>query len=273
MKTCLICPVPSLRDYVDEKCTHHLLLAHLLLVPGYVEFYRERAERGDYIILDNGAKEMGTGLSMKSVLAGAKLVGAKEVVLTDVRFKSRETTEAAETELDWMMSPNGRRAYEEAGHPKLMIVPQGKTVSQWLDCLKFLTQIVNDCMAVVPDMPEPSVAYAYHYDHFFRGGLDRLLSMGRPAEDIHFLGWTRNLGNLLNLTLKYPYVRSVDSGRPFSYAKAGILCFPSAENPGRDPDFFLERMPDEQDVVTRSNIEIFRIFAADFPALDVSKVW
>lgn len=263
MKTCLICPVPSLEQYVDEQCTYHLLLAHLLEVPGYVDFYRQRAKLGDYVILDNGAKELGAGFGMEKLLKGATQVGAKEVVLSDVRFNASQTVRAAQSGLNWMMTLKGRLAYENAGCPKLMVVPQGTNLTQWFDCLRALLVLVGDFIATVEEMPEPTVAYAYHYDHLFKGGLPKLLDFGRPAEDIHFLGWTRNLSTLQYLADECPEVRSVDSGRPFSYAKAGLHCAPGVDNPGRDKDFFTEAMPEDKDELTRSNINTFRQMAQD----------
>lgn len=269
MRTCLICPVPSLDKYVDEKADHHLLLAHLLDDPRYVEFYRARSESGDYVILDNGAKELGAGLGMKLLLEGAQKVKAKEVVLTDVRYRAAETVRAAQTGLAWLMSLKGREAYEAAGFPKLMLVPQGKTPMQWFDCLAALLTFSNDCMAIIDEMPEPCVAYAYHYDHMFRGGLPKLIAFGRPSFDIHLLGWTRRLGVLAHIAEQFPEIRSVDSGRPFSYAKAGIACTHEAENPGRDENFFTEPIPDDRDKLVRANIATFRQYAQDVRAVGV----
>lgn len=255
---------------MDEHADHHLLLAHLLDMPEYVEFYRERARRGDYIILDNGAKELGAGLSMAKILAGAELVGAKEVVLTDVRYKGAQTVRSAQEQLSWMMTLKGRIAYDNAGCPKLMVVPQGTNPTQWYDCLRALLELVGDVLAVVEDMPDPCVAYAYHYDHLFRGGLPALFDFGRPAEDIHLLGWTRRLETLEFLAEKCDYIRSVDSGKPFSYAKAGTPCLPGSKNPGRDNNFFTEAVPYERDLLTRHNISTFRRYANDLHALDLS---
>lgn len=49
---------------IPEDCTFHLLLAHLLKDPMYSAFYRKRKQAGDFIIIDNGAFEMGKPLDV-----------------------------------------------------------------------------------------------------------------------------------------------------------------------------------------------------------------
>lgn len=267
MHTCLICPVPSLSTFIDETCHHHLLLAHLDSIPGYVEFYRSRSECGDYVIVDNGAKENGSGLEIDSVLEFGMKVKAKEIVLTDVKFEAKETVEAGRDSLYWLR--DHQEVYRRAGSPRIMVVPQGQTPEEWYWCFQRLMDFIHYYRYFeIPSMPAPTVGFAYHYDHLFKLGLIDLLELAQPrirseGAQIHLLGWTRNLQTLEKISRVYTEIRSVDSGRPFSYGKAGLATAPAVTNPGRDEEFFTEPIPGECEDLVRFNINTFREYARD----------
>lgn len=268
MKACLIPPIPDLERFVDDHATTHLLLSHLFGSYAYVSFYRERAERGDYLIVDNGAKENGTGSSLRATLEHAQWVHAKEVVLTDVRYKGPETIQSGKQELDWLLTPEGRRAYKAAGFPRLMIVPQGENINMWYYCLGRLLLYTSNVREQISEMPPPCIAFAYHYDHMFPTGLLGLFHItdfvrkAHSESPIHLLGWTRKLSTLNKIAEKYPEVRSVDSCKPFMYARAGSLCTNSFEYPGRADDFFDRSIAQKE--LAHVNVRTFREYAGDF---------
>jgi len=68
MKHAYIAPIPLL-DYVPQNSDFHLLLAHLLDNKKYCDFYRDKSERGDFIIVDNGAFENGSPMSLEHIWA------------------------------------------------------------------------------------------------------------------------------------------------------------------------------------------------------------
>lgn len=270
MLTCLICPVPDLERFVDRGATHHLMLAHLFEIPGYVTFYRKRVELyDDYVIVDNGAKENGTGLGLKRVLELGSLVGAKEVVLSDVRYKGPETIASGRADLEWLVTPEGRLAYEAAGRPRLMIVPQGADPFEWEDCLVQLTNMTENALATVFDMYQPPViGAAYHYDHLFDGGINTILDKIRHGLTIHMLGWPRALRPLMQAAEKYD-IRTVDSSRSFVYGKHGVEChsgypdYLASPYPSRDAGFFTDPIPPEHYDTVKANISTFRRWAQD----------
>lgn len=55
MKLCIISPVAGLEEFSSRSRTH-LVLAHINN-PDYMKFYKHRKQRGDFLILDNGAYE------------------------------------------------------------------------------------------------------------------------------------------------------------------------------------------------------------------------
>lgn len=86
MQFCYICNVGALSSYGDRSRTH-LALAQVikrsdLARRAYVGFYRERAQRGDYVILDNGAYE-GDQLTTSGLLAAIEEFQPSAIVLPD----------------------------------------------------------------------------------------------------------------------------------------------------------------------------------------------
>ena len=272
MRACLIVPVPDLRTYVDRGATHHLMLAHLWDIPGYVNFYAERAELGDYIMIDNGAKELGVGLGLNELLGMAKQVGAKEVVLSDVRYEGPATEQRGWEQLQWLTTHEGSCDYELAGRPRIQMVPQGRTPTDWYACLINLLTAYDWCRDSMPGRPmeEPVIAVAYHYEHMFEGGLRFLLDTPEVrGRDVHLLGWARALRPLRGLAEEYGNLRSVDSSRPIVYGKGGLTCtsgwpdYNPMPYPGRDPNYFTESIPGEHYAIVKDNIRFFRAWAGD----------
>ena len=64
LKHLFIAPINYLH-LIPETQTHHFLLASLLKNDKYCEFYRNKKKRGDFIIVDNMAFELGRPLEVK----------------------------------------------------------------------------------------------------------------------------------------------------------------------------------------------------------------
>lgn len=93
---CFIAPTSYL-DYTAYSKSH-LVLAHLVDTDEkYAEFYKNRNEFGDYIVLDNSAYELKEPYSPDKLIELADKCGAKAIVLPDYPFKPCSVTiEAAE---------------------------------------------------------------------------------------------------------------------------------------------------------------------------------
>ena len=94
---CIIAPTHYLQHYATQS-QRHLVLAHLVAQdPSYAEFYRQRSEAGDFIIMDNGAFELGSSYVPEELIRLGLLCGADALVLPDYPFqKTSVTVEAAE---------------------------------------------------------------------------------------------------------------------------------------------------------------------------------
>lgn len=94
---CVIAPTAYLEQYATQS-NRHLVLAHLVAKdPNYAEFYRNRSAAGDFIIMDNGAFELGGSYAPDKLIRLGLECGADAIVLPDYPFQpTAVTVEAAE---------------------------------------------------------------------------------------------------------------------------------------------------------------------------------
>lgn len=92
----IITPTAYLRKYATQS-HFHLVLAHLIDVDDeYANFYAEMSDRGDFIIMDNGAFELGESYEPSKLLGLAERVKADAIVLPDYPFQDAvKTVQAA----------------------------------------------------------------------------------------------------------------------------------------------------------------------------------
>lgn len=269
MKTCLIAPIPDLDRFVSDHFKHHLLLDHLFDIPGwgetYAQFYKRRSHEGDFVTIDNGAKEHAQGVGLAQLLRRARQVEANEVVVADVRFCGRESLAASAAELHALRT-NLRDEYEQAGQPQLMLVPHGETPIDWRNCMFGLETIAEHVLAEI-DGPMFSLGIPYAYAHYYEPGVYLELiraAVARVTEaNVHLLGWPRELEILMNVTDEFPRIRSIDSSRPIVYAQAGEYARSTVEYPGRRINYFTTSTPFECSELVEENIRIFKAFALD----------
>jgi hypothetical protein len=268
MKVALIPPAPELRRHATTDI--HLLLSHLFERPGYIEYYRNRRRAGDYLILDNSAHEHGHGNKAQELLFQAMIIGVHEVVCSDVLFDSQGTCEATEGMLQYITSDHGWDAYMAAGLPRLMLVPQGRSERELEQCLNRLMYLWAIYMENLSGHP-PVIGISKDYDDDLPGGIASFISTychphrERVGADVHCLGWPANLWALADVYRKAPWVRSVDSAKPFVYARAGIRLEPGGTvptYPHRTDDYFdapLGRCAN----IAKANVEVFKAAATD----------
>lgn len=267
MKTCLIAPVPDLEKYIDETSTHHMILAHLFSNPAlthdYTEFYIDRASQGDYLILDNSARELGSGIEVKHLLRLAWLIGVKEIILPDTLGDAAMTLQMTQRALEFIASSEGRTMYEQANKPALMIVPQGASFKEFCMCIERLVNAANETLDTL-DGPEVVIGIPYRYDHVFEDvHFARLIEQAYGGTPVHLLGCPRRLRTLVEVAQTFPDLRSIDSATPFIHARQGVLMDASVPRPSRSRDYFELPVPDEHKHVVRANIARFREFAND----------
>lgn len=269
MKAALIPPIPDLRRVPNMGI--HLVLSHLFEDPRYFSYYQQCRIAGDYLILDNGAHELGVGQMNETLLGHARTIQAQEVVLPDVLFDRRGTVERTKAMLKWV-GKQGWVHYLEAGRPRFMMVPQGSDRAEWSQCLKALLSFWDFYTLEYPETIQPPViGISKDYDNW-RGGLHYLIKhyveplYNEREFDVHCLGWPSNLWSLAKVAREFPWIRSTDSARPFVYAKHGILLEPGGmvpKYPKRDPEYFTESLAGDRWETVKRNILVFQATAMD----------
>lgn len=258
MKTIVIPP----KDYVGEFTQdqhHHLILVHELEDNEYREEYDRRADKGDFIILDNGAHELEVGFDIVRLMGMAQRVGVSEVVLPDALFNYKETIQKTSSAIHWLK-----------GHPRTandfryMIVPQGNSYHEYQYCLNTM---VRDFSTFRGDRFTIGISKDYEV---FEGGLHRILAdLVSPLFthfnfDIHLLGWGRQMDKLSTLATDFPWIRSVDSAKPIVFGRNNFSlpsCITLLNNPrypGRQKDYFECELGASQLEHAHHNIRVFR---------------
>lgn len=266
MKAILIPPTKELDSFAHEA-KMHLALAHLTYQTEYWRFYVNKKIAGDYIILDNSAHEFRKPISPSQLLRAARQVRADEIVLPDVPYKSEETIAATEECLK-LWTKYFRGELEEL-RPQLMLVPQGDSIEEWRTCLFALILKWQRYAKQFPGLfrkEPPVIGLPAKYQGKFEGAdiakmlrvwLAPLSSNGYP---IHLLGW-RELWRLNELALEFPWIRSIDSAKPFVYGLKGIVFDPLNETEpahiDRPEDYFGYSLSPHQRVVSDLNARVF----------------
>lgn len=193
---------PSGFDVVDFLRTgYHLTLAQYADQPLYASFYRDLADKGHFIMVDNGAAELGSSIPFKHVLEFAGRIKADEIVMPD-HLDNADKTLAATSKVLYQV-PQRSRA----------VVPQGTTWEEWEYCAKRLVLLgcTTICIAKRYEKLPGGRAYA----------LQILKYMGvLETHNVHLLGFYNNpVAEIASAQREYFRVRGVDSAAPIAYAQ------------------------------------------------------
>ncbi len=217
-----------------------MCLGHLIGAPGmdeYTAFFMSAAAAGKFVMMDNGLIE-NDPRPITELAEKAMLIGASEMIMTDVFCDKEATLKAIE---------EGVKALEGVEHPRLMLVPQGKTVDEWVECAH---EIICKYTHLDYTIGVPKVLVHLGGRDGRVEALTKLVDRCPVAKHktYHLLGcWTTPLeitiidklvqqGNL-------PNVRGVDSAIPYVYARAG-KAMNSQDRPDSKPiNFQHEEVP------------------------------
>jgi hypothetical protein len=186
-----------------------LMLAQVT-TPAYIRTYREASERGDYVIVDNGAYE-GAPVGDFKLFSAAEAVHANEIVLPDMM----RDLEATMLRVKQFIRHIGHTAYilEKFAY---MGVAQGKTFDEVLACVEYYSRL-----SIVRTIGLPR-----HLLQTLNVKTARV-SLAMTIEErygsrfaIHFLGVNPSHPYEVHDASMNTYARSVDTSMPFNYAIA-----------------------------------------------------
>lgn len=274
MQFCVIAPVSHLHLTTLGNGIH-MALSHLVhQSDDYAKFYQRMVSKKEYVILDNSAFEMekqGKGLDPEPVLKASKIIGAHEVIATDVLLNGQATVDSTRNFIKEYLKFFGEEIRLNKPRPKIMAVPQGNTVDEWIDCYVRLLHMQHVQVLGFSKISVP-ISFGGPNARKVSGGvvqariklLDYLrdnkllpsqLSQTGNAPRIHLLGGDDYSGMELDYmsTWYSKDVRSNDSSAPIWYGAQGVK-FDSFS--GKASQFVIEK-PDLENErqTTKENID------------------
>ena len=203
MKLAVIAPLQCLDVVNAVGLSYHMALGQeLVRDSGYSNAYLAMHERGDFIIVDNGAAEKDI-LPFAQIVLAANIISADEIALPDVLRDMKQTVIAT------------REGARLVPKQKRMLIPQGKDWTDWDECVRQLMRIGGGSLGI----PKLLGKYVGGRER----ALDYIKSQGIYTEiDIHLLGANIfPLDEIRSLLRQFPWIRGIDTAAPIAYAQYG----------------------------------------------------
>ena len=253
MQFSAICPVSALNSIARER-RYHLILAHLCEPNSrYREFYKELAARGDTIILDTSAYELGSALDAEKLLEIAQDIVPSIVVLPDVFEDPVATLKRAMVAVDLLHDERWR----------LMAVPQVAPGLKQAEALKSWFESLEQMYA---ESRITAIGLFLNDSKLFQtqGGRSLLLremekkELVRPGYFYHVLGLGSRFTEILDIR-NFSWVRGIDSAKPVTAGLHGLLIHPQKglliPRVKRPQNFFSAMLDDFQLDAVRKNLK------------------
>jgi hypothetical protein len=179
---------------------YHLVLAQeCVRDKTYLNYYKFLHRDGHFIILDNGAAEMGKSMDFGEVLDVAADLQPDEIVMPDVLGDYGDTLRQTAT------------ACAAVPENKRLMVPQGENWIEWGKCLTEMLHL--GCV---------TIGIAKRYEGL-AGGRIRALEKFIHTEaqvNVHMLGCYQDpIREIQHIVGIYPWVRGIDTAAPFAHAQ------------------------------------------------------
>lgn len=221
---------------ITKEANIHMALACFVGEKGfseYTNFFLKERKPDSFLIMDNGVIE-GKPMPFGECIRRAELINADEIVLPDVYKDNHGTYNAVKEAIEYYIDNN------MFNHRfRLMVVPQGNSMEDWLDCAVNILTHFGEYIATV-GIPKHLVDTCKERDA-------RLLAISNLEDripnlhewDIHLLGcWKTPLEVLVCAKASeqgiIPTIRSCDSAIPYVYARNGLR-FSDDDRPDTDP--------------------------------------
>lgn len=250
----VIAPPAYLDAFVAQKPArvHHVAAQRVLTDPAYRAFFRREAERGAEIIIDNGVFDLGQALPAGDLIAAARAVDAREIILPDVMRDGPATIKASDEAAG--------KIRDLSDHFRLCAAVHARDDQEWLRCVDHFTSSDYVGAIALPASRRPApedqlcrtrwTATRYLEDH---GMVEerivyRLLGLGRT-------------GHLeLVEQREHEWIASVDGAAPVILGAMGIELLPGGpyEKPSTPRVEDLGPIPESRFDLIRRNIAVLR---------------
>lgn len=209
-----IVPVSHLSDTVNNQ--YHMCLAHLVECDEYRRHFRQMAERGRFVLMDNGAAE-GSQLQPEKLIEMYEKINPTEIVLPDTLYEAGSTIQKSRNFLNLLQSKGLADKY------RVMAVPQGKTLEEWEACARIF----------VKDTRVNSIGVSKFLniglnDRYVRVKACNILEKlfkeyKRDDLEVHLLGCDEGPMIVKMIHEQHDFVRGCDSAFSYLQAQAGKL--------------------------------------------------
>lgn len=248
-KIATLVPVKHLNLIADDQ--YFMALSHMVSNDLYAEFFYQRSRLGMRVTLDNSAVELGNPESFDDYIDKAAQIGA-DIMLPDFFQDAEKTIDAARKHMPTVQA----RGFGV----NVMVIPQGKTVLDWLLCASNLCKIV-DSYGITPVL-----GISCRYTDLLGGSrLPLVFAVKEPKwarhiifSRMHFLGCYADPRLEIWPLFNQNVFQGVDSSFPCVYARHGILLTPNLfhmPRPDRKIDFENDVYPEE---LLAHNIKVWR---------------
>jgi len=134
MKYSFEVPTTALDVFYEDQDYLFCIAPTALSDYNYFNFYKEKAKE-KYLVLDNGAFELGKSISIKELVQLAQDLGAREIVSPDVVHNAVHTVNKSIELFRYLDAKELLNDFE------VMVVPQGKTKEEVMLCLSKLMRL------------------------------------------------------------------------------------------------------------------------------------
>lgn len=239
---------------IPHHHTIHLCIADVAAEnPAYAEFYQERRQLGDYIILDTAAFEGEANLDR--LYDAVATIQPQEVVLPDDLESAKNTLKKSTDAMSDLRDGGYRGSF--------MVVPHGPTMNEWFRCCEMLLSHCYESyyQITVGIVEEIKELYGVPRSDFIQRVWERL-----GPQRLHLLGVTESLSEWMDPFVRR-VVRSCDTSKLVVWGLNGVIleegdpipAYPGRDSVGGRTGYFDYKSPDVSNIVRATkNVEFWR---------------
>lgn len=227
MEIATILPIKYLKMREDSE--YNMCLAHLMKSQEYKDFFKAQAEKGMFVLMDNGVVETDEPLTIEEIMNIAEEINVTEAIIPDAIRDKELTLERGRIALKYL---------EDTGlidEFQFLAVPQGSTKEEWKECL---LEMLNWSVT--------TIGISRFVNKYYDSRLEALMDVPElinSDKEIHLLGCAGDPIEMFEIEKEFPgRIRGVDSGIAAIYAQEGIRMDSGAGKPQVDLNFDNEDM-------------------------------